>query len=133
MIGFIGLFDTAHEYTLQVTVTHTSDHSHVFTSCCSVVASNGGRSPSSGFPNYLWPQLPASHTNSSHHLNISSLQVTETHTSDYSHVFTSCYSVVASNGRCSPSSGFPNYLWPQLPASQTNSSQHLNVSSSLTH
>jgi hypothetical protein len=33
----------------------------VFTSCCLVAASNGGRSPSSGFPNCPRPQLPASH------------------------------------------------------------------------
>jgi hypothetical protein len=30
----------------------TSVHSHVFTLCCLVAASNGGRSSSSGFPNY---------------------------------------------------------------------------------
>jgi hypothetical protein len=41
MTGFIGLFDTARDYTLQYTVnTHTSVHSHVFTSRCSVAASN---------------------------------------------------------------------------------------------
>jgi hypothetical protein len=51
MIGFIDLFETARDYTLQYTVTHTV-HSHVFTSRCSAAASNGGRSPSSGFPNY---------------------------------------------------------------------------------
>jgi hypothetical protein len=33
----------------------------VFTGRCSEVASNGGRSPSSGFPNCSRPQLPASH------------------------------------------------------------------------
>jgi hypothetical protein len=42
---------------------HTSVHSHVFTSRCLVAASNGGRSPSSGFPNCPQPQLPASHSN----------------------------------------------------------------------
>jgi hypothetical protein len=52
VVGFIGLFDTARDYTLQVTVTHTSIHSHVFTSRCLIAASNGGRSPYSGFPNY---------------------------------------------------------------------------------
>jgi hypothetical protein len=57
MIEFIGLFD----YILQFTITHTHLHihisvqSHVFTSRCSVVSSNGGSSPSSGFPNYPWP------------------------------------------------------------------------------
>jgi hypothetical protein len=31
MTGFIGLFDTAHDYTLEFTITHTSVHIHVFT------------------------------------------------------------------------------------------------------
>jgi hypothetical protein len=35
VLGLIGLFDTAHDYTLQLIVTHThthtSVHSHVFT------------------------------------------------------------------------------------------------------
>jgi hypothetical protein len=31
MAGFIGIFDTAGDYTTQFTVTHTSVHSHVFT------------------------------------------------------------------------------------------------------
>jgi hypothetical protein len=52
--------------------THTSVHSHVFTSCCSVVASNSGHSPSSGFLNCPWPLLLASHSNSSQQLNLSS-------------------------------------------------------------
>jgi hypothetical protein len=43
--------------------THTSSHSHVFTSRCFVEASNGGRSFSSGFPKCLQLQLPASHNN----------------------------------------------------------------------
>jgi hypothetical protein len=48
MIGFIGLSDTERNYTVQFTITHTlSVHSHVFTSRCSVAASNGGRPPSS--------------------------------------------------------------------------------------
>jgi hypothetical protein len=50
----------------------------------------------------------------------------------HSRFFTSCCSVVASNGRCSPSSGVSKYPWPQLPASQSNSSQWLNHSRSLT-
>jgi hypothetical protein len=52
MIGFIGLFDTSRDCTLQFTITHThtSVYSHVFTSRCSVAASNGGLFPSSGFP-----------------------------------------------------------------------------------
>jgi hypothetical protein len=54
------------------THTHTSVYSHVFTSRCLVATSNGGRSPSSGFPNCPRPQLPASHSNSSQRLNLSS-------------------------------------------------------------
>jgi hypothetical protein len=40
MIGFTGLFDTARDYMLQFTITHTgtSVHSDVFTISCSVVA-----------------------------------------------------------------------------------------------
>jgi hypothetical protein len=34
----------------------------VFTSCYLAAASNGGHSSSSGFLNYLWPQLPAYHS-----------------------------------------------------------------------
>jgi hypothetical protein len=68
---------TAHDCTLHFTVTHTraptSVHSHVFTSRCSVAASNGGRSPFSGFPNYPRAQLPASQSNNSRQLNLSSL------------------------------------------------------------
>jgi hypothetical protein len=41
----------------------------VFTNRCLVAASNGGRSPSSGFPNFPGPQLPASNSNSSRQLN----------------------------------------------------------------
>jgi hypothetical protein len=58
MTGFIGLFDIGRDYTLQFTVTHTHTHTHtsihihVFTSRYLVAASNGGRFPSSGFPNY---------------------------------------------------------------------------------
>jgi hypothetical protein len=31
MTGFIGFFDTARDYILQFTITHTNVHSHVFT------------------------------------------------------------------------------------------------------
>jgi hypothetical protein len=66
MSGYIGLFDTSRDYTLQFTMTHTHTnvHSHVFTSRCSLATSSVGRSPSSGFPNCPWLQLPASHINS---------------------------------------------------------------------
>jgi hypothetical protein len=81
MIGFIGLSDTAHDYTLQLTVTytrarthththtHTRVHSHIF---IFVLLGSGSRSLSSRFPNYPWPLLPASHWNSSQWLNPSS-------------------------------------------------------------
>jgi hypothetical protein len=78
MIGFIGLFDRAGDYNLQFTITYThtytSVHSHVFTSCYLGTASNGGRSPSSGFTNGSRPQLPVSRSNSSQWLNPSSPQ-----------------------------------------------------------
>jgi hypothetical protein len=47
------------DYALQFTITHkhTTVHSHVFTSRCSVPASNCERFPSSGLPNYPRPQL----------------------------------------------------------------------------
>jgi hypothetical protein len=51
---------TARDYTFPVAQTHTSVHSNVFTSRCSVAAFNGGRSPSSGFLNSARHQLPAS-------------------------------------------------------------------------
>jgi hypothetical protein len=52
--------------------THTNVHSHVFTSRCSVSASNGGRFLSIGYPNYPRTQLPASKSNTSQRLNLSS-------------------------------------------------------------
>jgi hypothetical protein len=61
MNGFIGLSDTAHDYTSQFTITHI----HVFNGHCLVVAANDGRSPFSGFLNYPQLQLPASYSNSS--------------------------------------------------------------------
>jgi hypothetical protein len=80
MIWFIGLFyagcgyilhftiTLAHTHARTQTLTHASTHkkktlsvhSHVFSSCCSVVLCNGGCSPSSVFP----LQLPDSHSNS---------------------------------------------------------------------
>jgi hypothetical protein len=56
---------------------------------------------------------------------------THTHTCPRSR-FHFCCSVAASNGRRFPSSGFLNCLCHQLPASNTNISQRLNSSSSLT-
>jgi hypothetical protein len=53
-------------------ILHASVHSHVFTSRCLVAAFNGERSPSSGFTNGPRPQLPASNSNSSQQLNLSS-------------------------------------------------------------
>jgi hypothetical protein len=53
------------------------------------------------------------------------LQFTITHTltSVHSYVFSKHCSVVVSNSRCSPSSGFPNYPQPQLPVFHRNRSQ----------
>jgi hypothetical protein len=48
-------------------------------------------------------------------------------------VFPRRCSVAASNGRCSPSSGFPNCPLPQLPSSHSNGSQQLSLISPLTH
>jgi hypothetical protein len=53
MTGFIGLFDTARDNTLQYTVAHTLVST--VTSSIAVAAFNGGRSPSSGFPNSPQP------------------------------------------------------------------------------
>jgi hypothetical protein len=72
MIGFIGFFDTARDYHLQFTIrnTHTriDVHSYIFTSRCSVAASNGGRFLSFGFPKFPQHVLPASHSNFSSYL-----------------------------------------------------------------
>jgi hypothetical protein len=59
---------TVHYYTH----THTSVYSHVFTSRCSVAATNSGRSASSGFPNYPRAWTTSSHRNKSQRLNHSS-------------------------------------------------------------
>jgi hypothetical protein len=53
------------------TYAHNSVHSHDFNCSFSVAASNSGRSPSSGFPNYPRRQLQAPHSNSSQWLNSS--------------------------------------------------------------
>jgi hypothetical protein len=77
VIGFIELLQliTASKdyaltvlHTSQITIGHTrsSQSITVFTSCFFVAAFSGGGSPFSGFPNYPWPQLPASNSNSSH-------------------------------------------------------------------
>jgi hypothetical protein len=83
VIGFIELLQlvTASKdyaltvlHTSQITMGHTrsSPSVTIFTSHCLVVASNCGRSPSSGFPNCPRPHLPASYHNSSQQLNLSS-------------------------------------------------------------
>jgi hypothetical protein len=58
-------------YNLQIAIGHTrsSQSARVFTNRYYVAATNGGRSPCSGFPNCPRPQLPASHSNSSQQLN----------------------------------------------------------------
>jgi hypothetical protein len=55
-----------------------------------------------------------------------------THFRVHSHVFSNRWLVAVSNGGRSSYSGFPNYPRPQLPASNSNGSQRLNCSSSLT-
>jgi hypothetical protein len=52
----------------KITVTTYTTHNvfSVFTSRCPVAGSNSGRSPSSGFPTYRRPQLPASHFSQLH-------------------------------------------------------------------
>jgi hypothetical protein len=69
--GFIGHLTlvTANNYDSLTEFIYCKDHCNynkhkvfsVFTSLCLVVASNGGRQPSSGFLNSPRPQLPASH------------------------------------------------------------------------
>jgi hypothetical protein len=56
---------TARDYTLQFTISYTETvvHSHVFTSRCSVVASNTERSTSFGLSNDQQHHLPVSHNN----------------------------------------------------------------------
>jgi hypothetical protein len=72
MTRFIGLFDTACDYTLQFSVTRTRAraHTHTQSHCrCLVAAFNRGCFPSSVFPNCPWPQVPASNSNSSQWLS----------------------------------------------------------------
>jgi hypothetical protein len=61
-----------HRHVRTHTHTHTHVHSYVFLSWCLIAASNSGHSRDSGFPNYPRPQLPASDSNSSQKLNLSS-------------------------------------------------------------
>jgi hypothetical protein len=63
---------TTHCNQLLCTRTERERESRLHERRCLVAASKGGRSPSSGFPNYIRPQLPASHCNSSQLLNLSS-------------------------------------------------------------
>jgi hypothetical protein len=72
LIESVTTFYTSLLHTYTHIYTHSSIHSHVFTSSCSVAASNGGRSPFSGFPNSPRPKLPASNSNSTQRLNRSS-------------------------------------------------------------
>jgi hypothetical protein len=74
IIGFISPFDTPRDFNLY---THNSVHSHVFTSRCSVAASNSGHSPSSVFSDSPRLQLPPSNGNSSQRLNSVTHQQTE--------------------------------------------------------
>jgi hypothetical protein len=83
VIGFnelLQLVTTSKDYavtvlhTSQITIEHTrsSQSVAVFTSRCSIAASSGICSVTSGFPNCPQPQLPASHSKSSQQLNHSS-------------------------------------------------------------
>jgi hypothetical protein len=65
VIGFIGLWYSALLHFTLHCYTHTSVHSHIFTSRCLVTAFNGEHSHSSGFLNGPRPQLPANHSYSS--------------------------------------------------------------------
>jgi hypothetical protein len=65
-------------------------------------------------------------------LRTSEITIGHTRSSQSVTVFTSRYLVAISNGGRSPSSDFPRSPRPQLPASHTNSSQELNLGSSLT-
>jgi hypothetical protein len=75
-IEFLQLVTTSKDYgltvlhTSQSTIRHTrsSQSVTVFTSRCSVTASNGGHIPSSQFPNCPRPQLPASNSKISEQL-----------------------------------------------------------------
>jgi hypothetical protein len=67
MIGIIGLFDTARDYTLRFTITHTYTKVSTVTSSLAV-ARQQAPTAASGFPNFPRPQLPASHSNNSQHL-----------------------------------------------------------------
>jgi hypothetical protein len=123
----IGLFDSLKQRvtTLYNSLLHaqTSAHSHVFNSRCSVATSNGGRSLSSWFPNWPRLQLPASHSNSSQRLNLSSslthlfthqptnstqldrisltiLFTTSRHEQHSKHLSSVVYGPLPSNGRC---------------------------------
>jgi hypothetical protein len=81
VIGFIGLFDKTRDCILLFTDTHARARAHIYTHTypqsrlhyrCLVAVFNGGRSPSFGLPICSLPQLPASHSNSSQRLSLSS-------------------------------------------------------------
>jgi hypothetical protein len=62
--GFIGLFNTARDYTVTHTYTHQCPQSHIHYRFL-VAAPNRGHTPSSVFPNSARPLLPAFVINSS--------------------------------------------------------------------
>jgi hypothetical protein len=68
MIGFMGLFDAVHDYTLQFTITRTC----TITSRCPVAASIGRCPPSSGFLKCPWPELPVSRSSRSQQFQLNS-------------------------------------------------------------
>jgi hypothetical protein len=110
VIGFIELFDTARDYTLQFTVTHISVHSQSLYCRCLVAAFNGGRSPSSGFPNCPRPQLPASKSKSTQQLKPNSpLTATQSQSQSQSQSF------FTTDGLQSINSSWRQVPWGSLP------------------
>jgi hypothetical protein len=107
-------------HTLKITVTTYSTHNVflVFLSRCFVAASKGGCSHSSGFMNCPRPQLPASNSNSSQGLDVSSslihqptlcaaLHITSRHGPRRKHRFTLfLYPIVPWKHAC-----FRSYYW----------------------
>jgi hypothetical protein len=75
MTGFIEIFETARDYTLQfttTTTTTTTTHTHTVSTVTSSMPLVGNGLHSSRFPDGRRPQLPDSYSNSSQRLNPSS-------------------------------------------------------------
>jgi hypothetical protein len=76
----------------------------VFTSRCLIAASNGDRSPSSGFPNCLRPQLPASH------FRICNSELTQPTTQSQSYFTTGGLPSISSSWRQAPWGSRPRFF-----------------------